>query len=60
MDSRTKISPSELGIQILQNCMVELLSLFPQLDTACGALGFFPDGERAGIEPAQEPRLLVG
>ena len=49
MDSRTRISPSELGIQILQNCMVELLSLFPQLDTACTALGCFPDPDGSGI-----------
>ena len=49
MDSRTRISPSELGIQILQNCMVELLSLFPQLDTACAALGCFPDPDGSGI-----------
>ena len=49
MDSRTRISHSELGIQILQNCMVELLSLFPQLDTACTALGCFPDPDGSGI-----------
>lgn len=49
MDFRTGISPSELGIQILQNCMAELLSLFPQLDTACAALGYFPDPDVFGI-----------
>ena len=49
MDSRIRISPSELGIQILQNCMVELLSLFPQLDTACAALSYFPDSKASGI-----------
>ena len=49
MDSRIRISPSELGIQILQNCMVELLSLFPQLDTACAALIYYPDPDGSGI-----------
>ena len=43
MDSRTKISPSELGIQIFQNCLVELLSRFPQLDAAFAALPCVPD-----------------
>ena len=49
MDSRIRTSPSELGIQILQNCMVELLSLFPQLDTACAALRYYPDPDSSGI-----------
>ncbi len=49
MDSRIRISPSELGIQVLQNCMVELLSLFPQLDTACAALNYYPDPDGSGI-----------
>lgn len=43
MDSRTKISPSELGIQIFQNCLAELLSRFPQLDAAFAALPCIPD-----------------
>lgn len=43
MDSRTKISPSELGVQIFQNCLVELLSRFPQLDAAFAALPCVPD-----------------
>lgn len=43
MDSRTKISPSELGIQIFQNCLAELLSRFPQLDAAFAALPCTPD-----------------
>lgn len=43
MDFRTGISPSELGIQVLENCLSELLSLFPQLDTAFAALSYTPD-----------------
>lgn len=43
MDSQTKISPSELGIQIFQNCLAELLSRFPQLDAAFAALPCTPD-----------------
>lgn len=49
MDSRTRISPSELGIQVLQNCLSELLSLFPQLDTAFAALSCLPDPDISGI-----------
>lgn len=44
MDSRTKISPSELGMQIFQNCLAELLSRFPQLDAAFAALPCVPEG----------------
>lgn len=43
MDSRTKISPSELGVQVFQNCLAELLSRFPQLDAAFGSLPCTPD-----------------
>lgn len=49
MGSRIKISPSELGIRIFQNCLVELLSMFPQLDTAFAALGCLPDAGTAGV-----------
>lgn len=49
MDSGTRISPSELGVQILQNCLSELLSIFPQLDAAFGALRFVPDPDMSGI-----------
>ncbi len=49
MDSRIGISPSELGAQILQNCMGELLSLFPQLDTAFSALSYAPDRNLSGV-----------
>lgn len=43
MDSRTRISPSDLGVQIFQNCLAELLSRFPQLDAAFAALPCIPD-----------------
>lgn len=43
----TGISPSELGVQILQNCLVELSSLFPQLDGAFAALGYRPQADLA-------------
>ena len=49
MDSGTRISPSELGVQILQNCLSELMSIFPQLDAAFGALRFAPDPDVSGI-----------
>lgn len=49
MASMTGISPSDLGVQILQNCLAELLSLFPHLDGALAALGYAPDGTFAGI-----------
>lgn len=49
MDSGTGISPSELGIQILQNCLSELLCLFPQLDTAFASLSCSPDPDISGI-----------
>lgn len=49
MGSGTGISPSELGVQVLQNCLGELLSLFPQLDAAFGALRFVPDPALPGI-----------
>ena len=49
MDFRTRISPSELGGQIWLNCLGELLSLFPQMDTAFAALSYAPDPGMAGI-----------
>ena len=49
MDSGTRISSSELGVQILRNCLSELLSIFPQLDAAFGALRFAPDPDVSGI-----------
>lgn len=49
MGSGTGISPSELGGQILQNCLSELLSLFPQLDTAFAALPYTPDPGFSGV-----------
>ena len=45
----TGISPSELGAQILQNCLAELSSLFPHLDGAFAALGCAPGGVGADI-----------
>lgn len=49
MDSTTGISPSELGVRILQNCLAELLSLFPQLEEAFASLGCAPDAAMEGI-----------
>ena len=49
MDSTTEISPSELGVQILQNCLAELLSLFPHLDSALASLRFAADADMEGI-----------
>lgn len=49
MDSTTGISPSELGVQILQNCLAELLSLFPQLEDAFASLSYAPDAEIEGV-----------
>lgn len=49
MGSTTGISPSELGIQILHNCLTELLSLFPRLEEAFAALGYAPDADMVGI-----------
>ena len=46
----TKISPSELCIQILQNCRSELYSLFPQLDGAFASLNYVPDALAEAIE----------
>lgn len=43
MVSTTGISPSELGVQILQNCRNELYDLFPQLDGAFASLRYMPD-----------------
>ena len=43
MGSTTGISPSELGIQILQNCRNELYDIFPQLDGAFASLDYVPD-----------------
>ena len=39
----TGISPSELGVQILQNCRNELYDIFPQLDGAFASLRYAPD-----------------
>ena len=50
MATGTGISPSELGGQLLQNCRSELLSLFPQLNTAFTSLPFDPEDTGAGIE----------
>ena len=44
----TGISPSELGVLLLQNCRNELLSLFPRLDTAFAALPCRPAEEVPG------------
>lgn len=44
----TGISPSELGVLLLQNCRNELLSLFPRLDTAFAALPCRPEEEVPG------------
>lgn len=49
MDSTTGISPSELGVQILQNCLAELLCLFPHLEEAFASLGCAPDAAMEGI-----------
>ena len=49
MDFQTKISPSEVGVQVLQNCLGELLGLFPQLDMAFAALSYAPDLSMSGI-----------
>ena len=49
MDSTTESSPSELGVQILQNCLAELLSLFPHLDSALASLRFAADADMEGI-----------
>lgn len=49
MDFTTGISRSKLGIQVLQNCLGELLNLLPQLDTAFGALSYAPDPDVPGI-----------
>lgn len=49
MDSQIKTFPSELGVQVLQNCLGELLSLFPQLDTAFAALSYAPDPDMSGL-----------
>ena len=51
MDFTTGISRSKLGIQVLQNCLGELLNLLPQLDTAFGALSYAPDPDVPGIGP---------
>ncbi|MDE7246175.1 MAG: hypothetical protein K2O18_19685 [Oscillospiraceae bacterium] len=49
MVSGTGISLSELGCQILHICLGELLSLFPELYTAFGALSCTPDETMQGI-----------
>ena len=66
MGSGTKISPSELSIQVWQNCLSELLSIFPQLDAAFAALTYAPcqnlekistDGSAIRFPPAGILRL---